>query len=179
MTASPEARPRATAAGCALMASAVFVVDVLTPREVTEPCLYAVVVFVSLRSPSARLSLAVAAGSSALTAAGFFLSSGGPGLAVSLANRGIALLGIWMTYALGEQRRRLLRERERLVAEREAALTKALSQFIPICAWCKKVRGEGGGWQELESYVEEKTESRFTHGICPACTELVLRHRGG
>lgn len=57
------------------------------------------------------------------------------------------------------------------VAELEDALyrVKLLQGLIPICAWCKKVRDDRNYWQQVEQYVTEHSEARFTHSICPDC----------
>ncbi len=62
-------------------------------------------------------------------------------------------------------------ERERLVAEREKALSeiKALSGLLPICASCKKIRDDKGYWNQIESYIETHSDAEFSHGICPDC----------
>jgi hypothetical protein len=50
-----------------------------------------------------------------------------------------------------------------------------LESFLPICAGCKKIRKSGAdpkdiaSWQPIESYFSERTETRFSHGICPDC----------
>jgi DNA-binding response OmpR family regulator len=49
---------------------------------------------------------------------------------------------------------------------------KTLSGFVPICAWChKRIQDEEGHWIRLEAYIEEHSEARFTHGICPDCAK--------
>ncbi len=48
---------------------------------------------------------------------------------------------------------------------------KALRGLLPICASCKKIRDDQGYWKEIESYIGERSEARFTHSICPACTQ--------
>jgi hypothetical protein len=48
---------------------------------------------------------------------------------------------------------------------------KVLSGLLPICAWCKKVRDDGGYWSQIETYILSHTEAEFTHGICPECRE--------
>ena len=55
--------------------------------------------------------------------------------------------------------------------ELENALNKVqvLSGFLPICSSCKKIRDDEGYWQQVEKFVEEHTNARFTHGICPDC----------
>jgi DNA-binding response OmpR family regulator len=57
------------------------------------------------------------------------------------------------------------------VAELEEALlrVKQLQGLIPICAWCKKVRDDRNYWQQVEQYVTDHSEARFTHSICPDC----------
>ena len=49
-----------------------------------------------------------------------------------------------------------------------AAEVKLLRGIIPICASCKKIR-EGDGWTPIESYLAQRSEAAFTHGICPDC----------
>jgi len=52
-----------------------------------------------------------------------------------------------------------------------------LENFIPICASCKDVRNDEGYWQAVEAYISERTESHFSHGICPKCiAELYPDH---
>ncbi len=62
-------------------------------------------------------------------------------------------------------------ERRRLILELQEALTevKKLSGLVPICASCKKIRNDEGYWQQLEKYIQEHSEARFSHGICPEC----------
>ncbi len=63
----------------------------------------------------------------------------------------------------------LAQEKERL----EHAMTeiKTLSGLLPICASCKKVRADSGYWHQIEEYITEHSEARFSHGICPDCIE--------
>lgn len=55
--------------------------------------------------------------------------------------------------------------------ELEDALNKVqvLSGFLPICSSCKKIRDDEGYWQQVEQFVQDRTNARFTHGICPDC----------
>jgi hypothetical protein len=46
---------------------------------------------------------------------------------------------------------------------------KQLSGLLPICAWCKRIRDEGGNWEPIETYITVHSEADFTHGICPDC----------
>ena len=64
-------------------------------------------------------------------------------------------------------------DRERLIAELQEALNnvRTLRGLLPICAHCKKIRDDRNYWKEVESYVEDHTHARFTHGICPDCSK--------
>jgi len=69
------------------------------------------------------------------------------------------------------------RDREAaLRKELEASLAqiKQLSGLLPICATCKKIRDEQGGWNPLEVYISDHSEADFTHGICPDCSKALL-----
>jgi phosphoserine phosphatase RsbU/P len=60
------------------------------------------------------------------------------------------------------------------VAERILAFTsqiQTLETFIPICSYCKKVRDDRSYWQQIESYINQRTGSEFSHSICPDCYE--------
>jgi sigma-B regulation protein RsbU (phosphoserine phosphatase) len=59
------------------------------------------------------------------------------------------------------------------VAALEEALAgvKTLQGLLPICAWCKRIRNDGRYWQQVESYIAEHTDVRFSHSICPDCRE--------
>jgi hypothetical protein len=60
---------------------------------------------------------------------------------------------------------------QRVELDLQAALEecKVLRGILPICATCKKIRDEQGGWNQLEAYLQQHTEAAFTHGICPDC----------
>jgi hypothetical protein len=44
-----------------------------------------------------------------------------------------------------------------------------LEGMLPICLFCKRIRDESGGWRQLESYIAERSEAKFTHTFCPEC----------
>jgi len=48
---------------------------------------------------------------------------------------------------------------------------KTLSGFLPICAQCKKIRDDKGYWNRLESYIQKHSNAKFSHSICPECSE--------
>ena len=75
-------------------------------------------------------------------------------------------------------RHRMEMEREELIHQLQAALAqvKALSGLLPICAQCKMVRDDGGYWSKVEAYIEQRTEARFSHGLCPECYQKAIAH---
>lgn len=46
---------------------------------------------------------------------------------------------------------------------------QTLNGLIPICASCKKIRDDEGYWEEVETYISERSGATFSHGICPNC----------
>lgn len=46
-----------------------------------------------------------------------------------------------------------------------------LRGIIPICAACKKVRDDKGYWQQVETYIRDRSEAEFSHAICPDCAD--------
>ena len=48
---------------------------------------------------------------------------------------------------------------------------RTLSGLLPICSACKKIRDDDGYWKQLEHYISEYTDAKFSHGICPDCKE--------
>jgi len=46
---------------------------------------------------------------------------------------------------------------------------QVLRGLLPICASCKKIKDEHDTWQVLELYLQDHTEAKFSHGVCPEC----------
>ncbi len=57
------------------------------------------------------------------------------------------------------------------VAELQAALSnvKQLHGLLPICSYCKRIRGDDQYWQQVEGYIAQHSNAEFSHGICPTC----------
>lgn len=68
------------------------------------------------------------------------------------------------------------REREKLVGKLKAALAevRTLQEMLPICSYCRRIRGDEDYWHTVESYIARHTNSKFSHAICPACYETEL-----
>ncbi len=71
------------------------------------------------------------------------------------------------------KRKKAMEEKEKLINKLEKALqeVKTLRGFIPICAKCKKIRNDEGYWQQIESYISQRTEAEFSHDICNTCAK--------
>jgi two-component system, response regulator PdtaR len=54
---------------------------------------------------------------------------------------------------------------------------KTLRGLLPICAWCKKIRDDGGYWRTVETYIKAHADVEFTHGVCPDCRTKVMAGR--
>ena len=69
------------------------------------------------------------------------------------------------------ERKQAEAEREKLIADLRRALQeiKTLQGLLPICSECKKVRDDKGFWQQVDHYIGEHSEIRFSHGMCPDC----------
>jgi response regulator RpfG family c-di-GMP phosphodiesterase len=65
------------------------------------------------------------------------------------------------------------RERDQVIEELRQALAKIrqLSKLLPICMYCKKIRDDKGYWRELKAYIQENTDTEFSHGICRECAQ--------
>ncbi|MEE9913456.1 MAG: PAS domain S-box protein [Deltaproteobacteria bacterium] len=75
------------------------------------------------------------------------------------------------------ERKKATEERERLIAERQKALSeiKVLSGMLPICSYCKKIRNDEGYWEHLENYISDRSGAEFTSGMCPDCSKKFIQ----
>ncbi len=48
---------------------------------------------------------------------------------------------------------------------------RVLRGLLPICSHCKRIRNEDR-WEQLEAYISEHSEARFSHGLCPDCVRI-------
>ncbi len=74
-----------------------------------------------------------------------------------------------------ELRRQLL-ERDFLLKQLQDAVNevKILSGMLPICATCKLIHNQQGEWIQLETFIRNRSQAEFTHGICPSCKQDLL-----
>lgn len=50
-----------------------------------------------------------------------------------------------------------------------SAELQSVKDFIPICAYCKKIRDDQGYWDQIEAYLVSHSDVAFSHSICPDC----------
>ncbi|MHB9027377.1 MAG: response regulator [Candidatus Latescibacterota bacterium] len=64
-------------------------------------------------------------------------------------------------------------EREKRIRFLNDALeqVKQLNGLLPICANCKRIRDDLGYWSQVEEFISNHSEVRFTHSICPECAK--------
>lgn len=72
-----------------------------------------------------------------------------------------------------EERKEVEKERENLIKQLQGALDEvhALSGLLPICSHCHRIRDDSGYWTRLEKFIGDRSDARFSHGICPTCLE--------
>ena len=51
---------------------------------------------------------------------------------------------------------------------------RTLEAFLPICSYCKKVREDSNYWTQIESYINTRTGTDFSHSVCPDCYQRVV-----
>jgi hypothetical protein len=62
-------------------------------------------------------------------------------------------------------------------------IQQTIQGLLPICMECKKIRTTGGdsseqtSWKEIESYISQRTDAKFSHGICPQCLAKARQRR--
>ena len=63
--------------------------------------------------------------------------------------------------------------RANLIDQLRDAVTnvKTLGGLLPICANCKKIRDDKGYWNQIELFIRDHSGAKFSHGICPECSE--------
>ncbi len=49
---------------------------------------------------------------------------------------------------------------------------KTLQGILPICSFCKKIRDDGGYWNQVEAYISRHSDALFSHSVCPECMKI-------
>ena len=48
---------------------------------------------------------------------------------------------------------------------------RVLQGLLPICAFCKRIRTDDEHWHQLERFITDNSEAKFSHTFCPECGE--------
>jgi len=78
------------------------------------------------------------------------------------------------------EEKRLCHVNEQIVVQLRDALAqiRTLNSLLPVCAQCKKICDENGQWHYMETYISTRTDTQFTHGLCPDCAKAAMREAG-
>ena len=71
--------------------------------------------------------------------------------------------------------RRSVSERRSTEPEKAFSDVKKLKGIITICASCKKIRVDKSYWERFETYIQNHSEVKFSHGYCPECAKKYLK----
>ena len=65
------------------------------------------------------------------------------------------------------------KEKEKLIHELKKTMNevKTLRGILPICTNCKKIRDDDGYWEQVEKYIQNRSEAQFSHSLCPECAK--------
>ncbi len=82
-------------------------------------------------------------------------------------------LGVAVAGGVGWRLRRARARQRELQRRVDEALSqvKTLRGLIPMCAWCGKVRDDEGYWSRVESYIQDHSDAKVSHGLCPSCVD--------
>lgn len=163
---------------CAGIGALVLWADIQLPKGVAMGVPHVLVILFSLRIGDGRVTYGFALVCTFLTLLGFHFSPANVGGQnadpwMVLMNRLVALLAIWSAAFIGIRFKNLVVQQKALLTEKELALQeiKILKGQLPICAHCKRIRDAQDNWLQLEEYLLDHSEARFSHGICPECLE--------
>lgn len=141
-------------------AALVFVIDLFFPQGVAIGMLYAIPVLLAARSRQARFTVVFAAACTVLAVLGHvFSDSGFAPPWMSITNRTISIAMFWGVALLSLQHLKVKEQVDRLHG------------LLPMCASCHKIRDDKGYWSKVEEYLEARTQTMLTHGICPECMQ--------
>jgi len=94
---------------------------------------------------------------------------------------GVALaLLVGITIHLAQKSSAQARSTAALNRELQTALAEVqtLSGLLPICACCKRIRDDGGYWNQIERYISKHSAASFSHGFCPECAKNLFEKEG-
>jgi DNA-binding response OmpR family regulator len=58
------------------------------------------------------------------------------------------------------------------------ALVQQLEGFFSVCSYCKRIRSDENSWHQMEQYISDHSQAKFSHGVCPSCLERLTKDAG-
>lgn len=76
---------------------------------------------------------------------------------------------------------RMQREREALTRQLREALQEVtrLKELLSMCAYCRRVVDEAGEWHSVETFLQRRTGTTVSHGVCPDCLAGMIPNEPG
>lgn len=53
-----------------------------------------------------------------------------------------------------------------------------LEGLLSVCSYCKQIRRDDGTWQPIEIYLMDRSDLKFSHGVCDMCLARYHSQRG-
>ncbi|MFV0445259.1 MAG: response regulator [Planctomycetaceae bacterium] len=139
-----------------VLATGVFVADVVLPATVTAEMLYVPIMLLTLTLPGRRLPLIVAALITLLALVGHFVLAHSMSLLqVGFANRLVAIAAVWIVWLLTDQRRR---SEERLVEANTALDARVAERTIALERTVAELNLEVAGREKVQSDLRRQTQ---------------------
>ncbi len=149
-----------------LVAGAVFVLDLVTPRGVSVAALYVIPVIMSQRAASILYTVVIAVICAAFATIGIIVAPEiGVAPQVVLADYAIVLATLVATAVIG------------IIATRRAAQVRSMSTLLTMCSWTKKVKVQGE-WIPIEDYLRKHLGVTITHGMTEESARQFLEKAG-
>ncbi len=126
------------------LVAGILVLDMMIPLGLAG-MLYVALAMISLWSPKRTFTLTVAGACTALILFDYHHAPPEGETVLAIANRGLALLAIWVTAILS------------LLRTRDQEDIQILQSLLPLCATCKKIRDPRGVWHQLSRSTSKKT----------------------
>jgi PAS domain S-box-containing protein len=144
----------------ALIALAIFVFDVMTPKGVAAAVPYVGLILLSRRSKYPPYAFIFAGVATVLTVIGFFLSPDGP-TRVDLADRGLAIFAIWLTASLCYQHIETVLRLDAANQELKLQVVNTVSETVQAVS---ELQSERRNRKQIEEELQEElqdVEGRF------------------
>ncbi len=68
-------------------------------------------------------------------------------------------------------RKKIEEQQKQLIKDLQEALDniQKLRGLLPICGMCKKIRSDGGYWNQIDTFVQDMSDLKFSLELCPDC----------